>query len=417
MSPKYFSNQKNAGSMDLASMTLQICTHAGFNGSPASGTVRRRWQQKTIAIGLCVLAFFRTCQTLWNIRDHYTDWDFSHYYTPALAARLHLNPYTTDLTDLANTLHLHIGTINHGDYPPTFIVCFEPLTLLTPAVAFWIWMLLNLALLAILLQQLSRRIAATDRWAAYSFAALAILYPPLHQHLHYAQSQILVSVLLLAMYSAGDEVAGMSLALATLLSLFPAIMSGYFVARRRWRAVLYFIVGLAAGGLATFVTFGFIRSISFIRAIPFLMSTQWLAYNISIGPLVSSLYLLLYSGRSFRLRSFGLQAIIFLLRLLVVSLAWLLTSKYSTDKKWDSRAFPVWVVTMILIAPTAWPHYMVMLYIPFAMIVWNFLEGGRAQPMRLAELAYGVMLAARWPAGRLSYTLDYNCFLALSRLT
>jgi hypothetical protein len=364
------------------------------SNSAGSDAARCPSRRRSLAIVLCVLAFIRACETLWRIRHNHSEWDFSHYYASALAARLGLNPYTTPLTDLASALGLHLGAIDRGAYPPTFILCFEPLTLLTPAVSFWIWTLTNAALLAILLVWLCRRIAATDTWAAYSFAALAILYPPLQEHFRYAQSQILISVLLLMMYSAGDELAGISLALATLLRVFPAVMMGYFLARRRWRALFYFAVGMVAGGLVTLGAFGFDRSISFLRAIPFLMSNRWLAHNISIGALVTNLYLLFRPQGLTVGSNLGLWVLVLSVRLFVLSLAWRLTTRLREGEQWNSRTFPIWVATMIVIAPIAWAHYMVMLYIPFGMIVWNYLEDNATpQAARLAGLAYAIILA------------------------
>jgi hypothetical protein len=360
----------------------------------AAGVARRSSQRRNLAIVLCILAFIRACQSLWKIRHNQSEWDFSHYYASALAARLGINPYTTPLTDLASTFGLHLGTINRGTYPPTFVLCFEPLTLLTPAVSFWLWTVTNAVLLAIMLVWVCRRIAASDIWAAYLFAALAILYPPLHEHFRYAQSQIVMSLLLLVMYSGGDELAGISLALATLLRVFPAVMVGYFLARRRWRALFYFAVGIVVGGLATVAAFGFDPSISFFRVIPFLMSNQWLAYNISIGSLVTNLYLLFRPNGLTVGNNLGMRALVLSVRLFVLSLAWLLTTRLPEGEKWNSRTFPIWVATMILIAPTAWAHYMVMLYLPFGMIVWNYLgDNETPQAAKLAGLAYAIILA------------------------
>lgn len=52
--------------------------------------------------------------------------DISHYYASAWALRQGYNPYTTELLPIGGKLNLHLG-VTQGCYPPTFLLCFEPL--------------------------------------------------------------------------------------------------------------------------------------------------------------------------------------------------------------------------------------------------------------------------------------------------
>src|ERR1700694_4215969 len=72
--------------------------------------------------------------------------DFSVYYASAWAMRQLLNPYKTDIAQIANEIGLDTNTINRATDPPTFLVCFEPLTLMSPRRAYWTWTWLNLGL-------------------------------------------------------------------------------------------------------------------------------------------------------------------------------------------------------------------------------------------------------------------------------
>src|SRR4029077_2214418 len=70
-------------------------------------------------------------------------WDYSIYYSSALAMRQGMNPYTTDLTPLAHSLGFELDKINHATDPPTFVMCFVPLTLLPTRPGFYVWTAIN----------------------------------------------------------------------------------------------------------------------------------------------------------------------------------------------------------------------------------------------------------------------------------
>src|SRR5207253_6505467 len=71
--------------------------------------------------------------------------DFGAFYTWAYAARIGSNPYSRDaVIPLAQRLGVEAMPAN---YPPPFILALEPLSLLPPLRAFWIWYGLNFCLL------------------------------------------------------------------------------------------------------------------------------------------------------------------------------------------------------------------------------------------------------------------------------
>lgn len=67
-------------------------------------------------------------------RSH--DIDFSHYYASAFALRNGLDPYAADLAPIAHRFGLDIADIRRATYPRTFVLCFEPFTLLPPGAAY-----------------------------------------------------------------------------------------------------------------------------------------------------------------------------------------------------------------------------------------------------------------------------------------
>jgi hypothetical protein len=71
--------------------------------------------------------------------------DFNHFYVASLSVRLGSNAYVAKYDELAHSLGLDIGFINISNQPPTFVLCFEPLTRLGPRAAYWTWIGLSLA--------------------------------------------------------------------------------------------------------------------------------------------------------------------------------------------------------------------------------------------------------------------------------
>src|SRR5271156_3974230 len=208
-----------------------------------------------------------------------------------------INPYTADLTPLARSRgRFELGKINHATDPPTFVMCFVPLTLLAPRAGFYVWTAINALAFLLALILLFRWTPGLGRDAALAIAALAILFPPVIDHLVWGQNKMLVLLMfvlmLRSMERGRDAAAGLILAFATLLRAFPLLLVGYLILMKRWRAVAYTMVGFAVGGLATVALVGMSRSFSFLLA-PGYLTEQWaqaLPSNIALGPSVLRMF-------------------------------------------------------------------------------------------------------------------------------
>ncbi len=95
-----------------------------------------------------------------------------------------------------------------------------------------------------------------------------MLYPPLSNHIFYAQTQVVILLLVVVMMgsleSAHDRRAGLALVVAGLLKVFPLTTAGYFVLRRRWHVLGWMAIGLLAGIAAMMAAFGVERNVVFI---------------------------------------------------------------------------------------------------------------------------------------------------------
>jgi Glycosyltransferase family 87 len=297
-------------------------------------------------------------------------WDYSIYYSSALALRQGMNPYTTDLTPLAHSLGFELDKINHATDPPTFVMCFVPLTLLSPRAGFYVWTAINGLSFLLALVLLFRWTPGLGRDTAFAIAALTILFPPVLDHLIWGQNKMLVLlmfVLMLRWMERGrDAPAGLILAFASLLRAFPLLLVGYLILMRRWRVVAYTIVGLVVGGSLTLALAGVGSTLSFVLA-PTYLTEQWreaLPGNIALGPTMLRVFWYLFGihlGATLewtrRAASWGAG-----LALLALTIKATVTRPSSDDP--EGRLFALWIMTAILVSPTSWFYYLVLLAIP-----------------------------------------------------
>jgi Glycosyltransferase family 87 len=330
------------------------------------------------------------------------EWDFSHYYVAALAMRHGLNPYAIDLRPLGRQIGL--DGIARATDTPFFLFCFEPLTWFGPAAAFWIWFGINAAALILAMILILRAAPGLDRRQVISLSAIILLYPPLSNHIYFAQTQIvillLVAVAMRAFEARRDRLAGLALAAAGLLKVFPLVIAGYFIVRRRWRALGWTFAGLAAGMAATIVAFGVERNVSFIAGTYLTRSAGFLARpaNVALGSFVSRLFW--YAAGSVTMSAWlnwTRMASVAIAELALLGLTIYATMPRagagrdaSAHDDRESREFALWVVAAIMLSPTAWIHYLVLLILPFMLIAasgWSSSTSARVLWLMVASYA------------------------------
>lgn len=118
--------------------------------------------------------------------------------------------------------------------PPAFVEAFAPLTLLDKRLAHWIWQIAQLAFLALALWLVAREIdPPLDPATVVIFIALALMFQSVRKMLFNGQlSPLLLLSMVIAWICARrgrPAAAGFSLAIATLLKLYPG----------RWPSISY----------------------------------------------------------------------------------------------------------------------------------------------------------------------------------
>ncbi|HEY6420966.1 MAG TPA: glycosyltransferase family 87 protein [Candidatus Binataceae bacterium] len=349
--------------------------------------------------------------------------DFCAYYGSALAFRRGVNPYAADIGTIEREFGMSNDIPPHATDPPAFILAFEPFTLLSPHVGYWVWAGLNLVTLLWALVVLLGKRSGLSTTAALGLAALALLYGPVAWHFYFAQSKfpiLLLLVLVARCLRDGDEAAaGLLLALASLLRIFPLLLVGYLVLRGRWKALIYCAAGVAIGSVVTTAIFGVHDSLGFFGASSFLTARamQDLDGNASLAGFISRLFWHLA-----RLGSHGdlwRLAAIAVASLGTLALTTMATVACKAESDQDSRSFGLWIVTSVMLFPIAFDYYLVLLIIPLGFLATAAYQGRASR--RALWMAIAGYLLTRNP-GALPFLLDaigiqtsYFSFIIYSR--
>jgi uncharacterized membrane protein len=219
---------------------------------------------------------------------------------------------------------------------------------------------------------------------------------PLYQQVIQGQFNALLTFLLAAAWAFDRRgrlaLSGASIGLAAALKLFPAFLCLYFLAARRWRAlitavVVFLILNIAAVGVLgmepcrAYVT-------DVLPAVSREYSTRW--NNLSAPAYWLRLFDPLPSSRVLPIADSPLIGRVLALAsqvtitLLVLRVGW-----RACDRPARDRAFASAVVAMLLVSPITWPHYLIMLVFPAAFLFGAVSRGG-------ARLGLIVLLAILW---------------------
>jgi hypothetical protein len=381
---------ENRASVGLIDVTSSESRRSAITGAGLAFGLTRQSILLFLCIGVLMHIGIAFAQAAARLRL----WDFSHYYVSALATRTGLNPYTSDLRPLGRQLGL--DGIARATDTPFFLLCFAPLTWLRPATAYWIWFTINAVALAVAMSLIVRAAPRLDRRQLISLCAIVLLYPPLSNHIFFAQTQIIILLLLVtamrSIEAKHDRTAGLALAVASLLKVFPLVMVGYLVMLRRWRALIWTVIGLTAGTAATLFAFGLERNVSFVAGTYLTRSAGFLARpaNVALGSFISRMFWYAAGDVAMsrwldwtRTLSVATAELILVGLTIFATLPRSATASEESDRSGEhaTRSFALWVVAATMLSPTAWIHYLVLLILPLMLIAaagWNGMASPRA---------------------------------------
>jgi Glycosyltransferase family 87 len=356
-------------------------------------------RQPAMLAVVSICAVFVLIGTLTRMPGQWHRRDFSNYYESAWAIRHGIDPYSTDLTPIGTELGLETNWLVHASETPPFLLCFEPLTSMRPRAAFWIWTAINFLSLAIAMYLLLANRRALSGRTALLLAALILMSAPVNLNFYWGQSQLIVLALMVAAMRAMDRdrdgTAGLLIGAAALLRAYPLLLVGYFVFRRRWRAVVFATIGIAAGGFATIAILGLPQTLSFIHGALWLTDYRVVnrVDNLTLGPLVSRMFWSLTGTAPGSSADWIRRAAIAIADIVVLGLTIRATLADANREDPDWRIYSLWIATAIMLTPVGWHHYLVLLAIPFVqMVVSATACRSNSRAIWMAALSY--MLSA-----------------------
>ena len=265
-------------------------------------------------------------------------------------------------------------------YPPTAVLAFEQLSWLRPTKAFALFQLLELGSLLLVIWLLVWAGESADplsRWAKLSLSGLIVFFYPVSEQFHSGAINIMLLALLLTtmrgLQRRQDLRAGVALALASLLKVFPGITLLYLILWKRWRLIQWF---LATSFILSVITIGFVglhNSLSYLTRLRALNLTQNGPFSLKAFVLHLFKYTLgLPLGPVGQFAYVTSTAIVETIVVLLAIRGTILTSR---DHDGEERSFGLWLVTMVLLSPTSWAHYGVFFIPTLVCLGSRYLKG------------------------------------------
>ena len=158
------------------------------------------------------------------------------------------------------------------------MLVFEPLTLLRPSAAYWVWFSISVGALALSLVLLLSNFPRKRSWKSVHWClAMAFRRLPITSSWHHKSDRAAILTRIMSALRRGNDFAvGLLLAGASLLRIYPVFITGYLAVRGRWRALIYTIIFGVIGLLVTTSILGVNRTLSFARLYGFLTGPHWL---------------------------------------------------------------------------------------------------------------------------------------------
>jgi hypothetical protein len=363
----------------------------GVNGERIAAAMR----QPAILAVIWICALLVLIGTLTKMPGQWHRRDFSNYYESAWALRHGIDPYSTNLTPIGEQLGLETNWLVHASETPPFLLCFEPFTWPRPRIAYWIWTALNFSALAIAMCLLLAHRRDLNGRTALLLAGLMLMSAPVNLNFYWGQSQLIILALMVAAMRAmereRDGAAGLLIATGALLRAYPLLLVGYFVVRRKWRAVIFAIAGIAAGGFTTVTILGLSQTLSFLHGALWL--TDYRVVNrvddLSLGPFVSRMFWAITGTAPPSPVDWVRLAAIATADVVVLGLTIRATLADADRRDPDWRIYSLWIATAIMLTPVGWHHYLVLLAIPFVQMVASAAQGrSGSRAIWMAALAY-----------------------------
>jgi hypothetical protein len=197
---------------------------------------------------------------------------------------------------------------------------------------------------------------------------------PVLETLRYGQIDIVIALLCSICYWCllrnRDDAAGWLIALMTTMKLYPIVLLGYVILRRRWRGVRGFAIGMVVFNLIGVGVVGWADYVTFVREVlPIIGGTTAYVENQTIYAFVARLVAPSYPLAPFDDGYWTVVASV--LALAIMALSAVVTMRdVPADSSLAALQYGLFVMVMALAIPVAWVGYQVPLYLIWVMVLW-----------------------------------------------
>jgi|SRR5208282_420410 len=211
------------------------------------------WLPTILAVVLAIVAAHTTARRIAGFSWRYSRPDFRTFYSWSIDRRDGKNIWTEPAVGMVRP-----GMIRRFcNFTPFFVEAFSPLARFNAPTAHAIWQGVLLTSLVGALVLLARGIdPSLDVSTTVIFVALALFFQTTREVLKWSNMEpvLLLPLVIswLAMRRSRPPIAGLGLAVAILLKLFPGGFAGYLLFKRRWRELgwtaVFCLAGIAISG-------------------------------------------------------------------------------------------------------------------------------------------------------------------------
>jgi glycosyl transferase family 87 len=349
-------------------------------------------RSRSVSLTLAALAALTIAGSLYGNRDRYDRADFRAFYSWWSEYRAGIDPWQPSQVALKTDAPEH-PISSFCDNTPGWVVLLSPFGALPERVSYWIWITCQLLALITTVVMLAREIRPPPEPATLlAAAALALLYPPVHVTLHGAQPGMLLLTVVAGAWLCDRKRlpagAGLMLALGALLKAYPGAVGGYFLFRRRWRAlgwaVAFSLAGIALTGVG--------RWREFLARAPVSSGiTLSQPRMLGVWPNVAETLGQLFCPAGGCGLWIPTLAITLTIDLAIICAAAAATVRAPDEGNADGLCFGLWTAVALLLSPMSWDHEMVLL-IPI--YIFTAGEAARRRDTPRAALVIAIALAA-----------------------
>ncbi len=332
-------------------------------------------------------------RTLYVNRGRYSKSDFAKYYNWSEELRLGGDPWLPG-DDPSSRPPPGVRYAGNCNYTPAFCHIFEPLTILPPSSAYWIWQGLMVGALVfgifLVLRETGPPLAASTYFLAFG---AALLFPEVHESLHYAQPTFLLLLLMVGAWASDRRdaraMAGLLLASAALLKVYPALLGMHFLLRRRWSTVGWSIAFTIAGLLL----FNVPQEITFLR---YCMPRAWVQFSVAQKQercvcVMGNIYFLLAKIEGASPPFALVTALTLPVDLAIAAAAIAATLRTLPIRELDGLCAGLWIAASLIMSPLAWPHELTLLLPMLLALAVGIARGVPIRSTRLLLLLAGIL--------------------------